>query len=83
VALKDKGPFVVLLSVAEFEDETAIVLRDMGAGPEPFATHFRARDGESFYFGHYFEKEVDARADFENRVTRNLARVRAKGHTAL
>jgi hypothetical protein len=67
------------LEVAEFEDNSSIVLRDMGEGHMPFATHYRSVDGMGYYWGHYFYKEADARADFENRVLRNLKRVKAKG----
>lgn len=63
------------IEIATFADETVLVLRDMEVGVQPYATHFRGRDGEH-YWGHYFEREVDAREDFEERVVKQARRSR-------
>jgi hypothetical protein len=70
---------IELLEVAEFADGSAIVLRDLGAGVEPFATHYRSIDGSDYYWGHYFRTEQEGREDFEDRVAKNRARIKQKG----
>jgi hypothetical protein len=67
-----------LLDVAEFEDGSALVLRDLGSGVEPFATHYRSKDGTEYFWGHYFRREVDARYDFADRVVKQTRRVDRK-----
>jgi hypothetical protein len=62
------------LEVHEFEDGTAMVLRDLG-GAQPYATHWRGQNGD-YWWGHYFEKEEEAREDFKDRVRKTTDRTR-------
>lgn len=68
-------------------DEHGVVLRETGIGPQPYVTHrFHTFHGDTvpanlsgttdYYWGHYFEGSIKARADFEERVTHLLGNYR-------
>jgi hypothetical protein len=47
----------------------SVVLRDFGpAKGHRYVTHCRNDDDGSFFWGHYFDNETEARADFSARA---------------